>query len=324
MLNTNKCPVKLPGVARLFVVSLGLLILNSCSQTVLVTSSTHNPPGNDAPLDKKAGTAAPVLSVSNDYRGVLINIRIPGQYDQYKILKYGALLSVTTDRTNKIYGVAYPLENTDKKLRLPISKKGDSSFHINELLEGLATEANQLAAFQFYGRQNYTSASNHPDSLAVQVVKEPGQDDLIYTAFIPYSSIPDFARPGGVNQIKIRFQSAFLNLTGGKGLSSDKGPYYMGYAGYFGPYYSIWGGPFGPGLYDPHLGYGYGVGYGYGYGGYWGGLICRPWLGYVSTMYSPPSKRYIRKHPNLPIPNTQVLKHLTAPIDVQAKISLAR
>ncbi len=75
-----------------------LIVLGSCSKRVAINSSLNNSGVNPTLVDKKTNT---IISATNDQTGVLINIKIPNTYDQYKVLKYGGYLSITLPKELK-------------------------------------------------------------------------------------------------------------------------------------------------------------------------------------------------------------------------------
>ena len=195
-------------------------IFTSCSTTKLIQSSSKNPPGNETVVDK---TTKIVLSVSNDKQGILLNFSIPNLYDQYKVLKYGAHLYVNMRNKNTPeYEIAYPLSNYNKALRLPIVSAGDTSFHFEKLLYELNKENSPMNLMHFYSIDQLNIAPRRRDSVSVQLFNSDTQNHvLIYSAFIPYNSIPEFNKNQSVNELRIGFASNSLDVPG---LNDEYGP----------------------------------------------------------------------------------------------------
>ena len=201
-----------------------LLILSSCSNTILVQDGSFQAKstaykGDGKLVDK---TRKIFMTTTNDNSGILVNIRIPDQYDQYKVLKFGGQLSINLHNANRAeYKVNYPLNNTNKELFLPAVSFTDTSFHMGKLLSDLGIESTKMNLTNFYNINRAGIASNLTDNIAVKVYTDQNRyHELVYSAFIPYNSMNEFgsAIKKGTT-IRIGFESGFLKVR-----HSDRAP----------------------------------------------------------------------------------------------------
>ena len=210
---------------KLYVYStLMLLVLSSCSHKILVqdessqTKSSVNK-SNEKLVDR---TRKIFLTTSNDNSGILVNIRITDQYDQYKVLKFGGQLSINLHNSNLAeYKVNYPLINTNENLFLPAVSFTDTSFHMRKLLSDLGIESTKMSLTNFYNINSANIASNLSDNISVKVYTDQTRfHELVYSAFIPYNSMNEFgsAIKEGTT-IRIGFESGFLKVR-----HSDRAP----------------------------------------------------------------------------------------------------
>jgi hypothetical protein len=188
-------------------------VFYSCSKTVVVHSVSGNSPASQILVDKKSNS---VISASNDQKGILINIRIPDSYDQYKILKYGGFLAINLpNNQKKSYVIAYPVTNQNNNLRIPIQTRMEEQLPMDSLLVNLSSEAGTMKIFNFYDQNVLTLPANKKDSVGVEVYHEPGEKgSLIYTAYIPFNSISDLkSNELDKTKIRISFSSGALKVS---------------------------------------------------------------------------------------------------------------
>ncbi len=196
-----------------------LIYLSSCSTKIVIKSSAMNSNPNQILVDKKTNT---VISATDDKNGVLINIRIPDSYDQYKVLKYGGYLAINLDANKKIpFIISYPIVNLNNKLRLPIQRVSGSNLPMDSLLVNLSKEAYFMKIYNFYKSPVLKLPINKKDSVGVDVYHEPGaKGALVYTAYIPFNSLqlPSNYKVIDKSKIRISFSSGSLivrNYNGG-------------------------------------------------------------------------------------------------------------
>ena len=213
------------SMKKLYVYStLMLLILSSCSHKILQQEVSSQEVSSDNKLNEKLvdRTRKIFMTTSNDNAGIFVNIRIPDQYDQYKVLKFGGQLSINLHNSNHAdYKVNYPLNNTNEELFLPAISFTDTSFHMGKLLSDLGTESTKMNLTNFYNINRAGIASNLTDNIAVKVYTDQNRfHELIYSAFIPYNSMNEFgsAIKKGTT-IRIGFESGFLKVR-----HSDRAP----------------------------------------------------------------------------------------------------
>lgn len=196
-----------------------LLILSACSHKILIQDLSVTNKANEKIVDKIRKI---IMTTTNDEAGILVNIRIPDQYDQYKVLKFGGQLSINLHNSNRAeYQVNYPLLNNNEELFLPALKFSDTSFHMSKLLADLNGESTKMNLTNFYNVNRANIASNLRDNIAVKVYTDQNRfHELVYSAFIPYNSMNEF---GGVitkgTTIRIGFESGFLKVR-----NSDRAP----------------------------------------------------------------------------------------------------
>jgi len=193
--------------------------LTSCSQKVLVQNVSGSFRAGEKLVDRARGIT---MTTTNDQYGILVNIRIPDQYDQFKVLKYGARLSVNLHNSNRPdYEIAYPLKNDDQNLFIPDLPVTDTSFHMGMLLTELSQESKTMNLKGFYNINRAGIPSNDRDYVAVQVYSDDNHShELVYSAFIPYNSIAELSRSAGKgSQIRIGFESGSLKVR-----RSDRAP----------------------------------------------------------------------------------------------------
>jgi|GEM_PF-1006312 len=186
--------------------------LASCTRAILIHSAGSNPAGNQTLVDKKSNT---VISVGNDQNGILINIRIPDAFDQYKVLKYGGYLALSLPSNHsKAYIISYPISNEDKSLKIPINIKKSSDIPMDSLLVNLSREAGTMKIFNFYNQHLLSLPSKLRDSVAVDVYHEPSEKGaLVYSAYIPYNSISGMKSfQFDKSKIRISFTSGALKV----------------------------------------------------------------------------------------------------------------
>lgn len=210
---------------KLYVYStLLLFIFSSCSHKILIQDKSSQTistvfKSNEKLVDR---TRKIFLTTSNDNSGILVNIRITDQYDQYKVLKFGGQLSINLHNANQAeYKVNYPLKNTNENLFLPAVSFTDTSFHMRKLLSDLGTESIKMSLTNFYNISSANIASNQNDNIAVKVYIDQNRfHELVYSAFIPYNSMTEFgsAIKEGTT-IRIGFESGFLKVR-----RSDRAP----------------------------------------------------------------------------------------------------
>jgi len=187
-------------------------LFSSCSNTLLIHSGNTQNPGNETLVDKKSNT---VISIGNDKNGILINIRIPDAFDQYKVLKYGGYLAISLPgNAKKTYIIAYPITNQDKSLRIPILPKKPSEIPMDSLLVNLSREAGTMKIFNFYNQHVLSLPSKIKDSVAVDVYHEPTQKGaLVYSAYIPFNSMEEIKNINSdKSKIRLSFTSGALKI----------------------------------------------------------------------------------------------------------------
>lgn len=193
--------------------------LTSCSQRILVQQTTGSFRAGEKLVEKSRGIT---MTTTNDQYGILVNIRVPDQYDQFKILKYGAHLSVSLHNANRAdYEIAYPLKNEDQNLFIPDLSVTDTSFHMGQLLSELSDESKTMNLTGFYNVNRAGIPSNDRDNVAVQVYTDDNHShELVYSAFIPYRSVAELSRSAGRgSSIRIGFESGALKVR-----RSDRAP----------------------------------------------------------------------------------------------------
>lgn len=201
-----------------------LFILSSCSHKILVQDVSSLGVSAETKINEKLvdRTRKIFMTTSNDNSGILVNIRITDQYDQYKVLKFGGQLSINLHNSNHAeYKVNYPLNNTNEELFLPAVSFSDTSFHMGKLLSDLGIESTKMNLTNFYNINRAGIASNLTDNIAVKVYTDQNRfHELVYSAFIPYNSMNEFgsAIKKGTT-IRIGFESGFLKVR-----HSDRAP----------------------------------------------------------------------------------------------------